>query len=307
MDVIRLGNLQLSLFLMILIGLVLMKRGIIDESGKRCLTDLCVNVIIPCNIIKSCLFPFKGNLFVTCGTILLCGALLQLAFMVLNQFLFNCYPPARKKVLQYGTLVSNSGFLGYPVAEGVYGTLGLFYASVFLIPLRMVMWSVGTSYFMQQPNLSRSATLKKVLTHPCLVAVYLGIAIMVTQVKLPGFFTMTVTYIGNCNAAITMFLIGTILADVPFRTIFNRDSFLYSLLRLLLLPALALGISRLLHLDPVATGIAVLMTGMPAGATTAIFAARYSSDAPFATQLTILSTLLSMLTIFFWCYILPQP
>lgn len=106
MDVIRLGNLQLSLFLMILIGLVLMKRGIIDESGKRCLTDLCVNVIIPCNIIKSCLFPFKGNLFVTCGTILLCGALLQLAFMVLNQFLFNRYPPARKKVLQYGTLVS---------------------------------------------------------------------------------------------------------------------------------------------------------------------------------------------------------
>ena len=93
------------------------------------------------------------------------------------------------------------------------------------------MWSVGTSYFIQQPNLSRSATLKKVLTHPCLVAVYLGIAIMVTQVKLPGFFTMTVTYIGNCNAAITMFLIGTILADVPFRTIFNRDSFLCSLLR----------------------------------------------------------------------------
>lgn len=306
MDIVRLGNLQLSLFLMILIGLYLRKKNIVDESGKRCLTDLVVNVIIPCNIIKSCLMPFEGNIFLTCGRILAAGAILQLLFMGLNHFLFNRYPDTRKKVLQYGTLVSNSGFLGYPVAEGVYGSLGLFYASVFLIPLRMVMWSVGTSYFMAS-HMSRRQVLKKVLTHPCLIGVYIGILIMATQVRLPGFLTMTIQYIGNCNAAVTMFIIGTILADVPLLTIFNRDSFLYSVLRLLLLPALAWGVSAALHLDAVATGIAVLMTGMPAGATTAIFAARYGSDAPFATKLTVLSTLLSMFTILFWCALLPEP
>ncbi|MDD6569669.1 AEC family transporter [Acidaminococcus timonensis] len=306
MDIVRLGNLQLSLFLMILIGLVLRKKNIIDEPGKRCLTDVVVNIIIPCNIIKSCLMPFEGNIFVTCSRILAAGAILQLIFMGLNHFLFNRYPDTRKKVLQYGTLVSNSGFLGYPVAEGVYGSLGLFYASVFLIPLRMVMWSVGTSYFMAS-HMSRRQVLQKVLTHPCLIGVYIGILIMVTQVHLPGFLTMTIKYIGSCNAAITMFIIGTILADVPFLTIFNRDSFLYSVLRLLLLPALAWGVSAALHLDAVATGIAVLMTGMPAGATTAIFAARYGSDAPFATKLTVLSTVLSMFTILFWCAVLPEP
>ncbi len=306
MDIVRLGNLQLSLFLMILIGLVLRKKNIIDEPGKRCLTDVVVNIIIPCNIIKSCLMPFEGNIFVTCSRILAAGAILQLIFMGLNHFLFNRYPDTRKKVLQYGTLVSNSGFLGYPVAEGVYGSLGLFYASVFLIPLRMVMWSVGTSYFMAS-HMSRRQVLQKVLTHPCLIGVYIGILIMVTQVHLPGFLTMTIKYIGSCNAAIPMFIIGTILADVPFLTIFNRDSFLYSILRLLLLPALAWGVSAALHLDAVATGIAVLMTGMPAGATTAIFAARYGSDAPFATNLTVLSTVLSMFTILFWCAVLPEP
>ena len=306
MDIIRLGNLQFSLFLMILIGLVLRKKNIIDEPGKRCLTDVCVDIIIPCNIIKSCLMPFEGNIFLTCGRILGAGAVLQVLFMILNHFLFNRYPDTRKKVLQYGTLVSNSGFLGYPVAEGVYGSLGLFYASVFLIPLRMVMWSVGTSYFMAS-HMSRRQVLQKVLTHPCLIGVYIGILIMVTQVRLPGFLTMTIRYIGNCNAAVTMFIIGTILADVPLLTIFNRDSFLYSVLRLLLLPALAWGVSAVLHLDAVATGIAVLMTGMPAGATTAIFAARYGSDAPFATKLTVLSTLLSMFTILFWCAVLPEP
>lgn len=306
MDIIRLGNLQLSLFLMILIGLFLRKKNIVDEPGKRCLTDVCVDVIIPCNIIKSCLMPFEGNIFETCGRILAAGAILQLIFMGLNHFLFNRYPDTQKKVLQYGTLVSNSGFLGYPVAEGVYGALGLFYASVFLIPLRMVMWSVGTSYFVSQ-QMSRRQVLKKVLTHPCLIAVYFGIFLIVTQIRLPGFLTMTIKYIGSCNAAITMFIVGTILADVPFLTIFNKDSFLYSVLRLLLLPAVAWGVSAALHLDAVATGIAVLMTGMPAGATTAIFAARYGSDAPFATKLTVLSTVLSMFTILLWCAVLPEP
>ena len=51
MDILRLFNLQGSLFLMIRAGLLMKKTGIIDEGGKRCLTDLCVNLIIPCNII----------------------------------------------------------------------------------------------------------------------------------------------------------------------------------------------------------------------------------------------------------------
>lgn len=306
MDILRLGNLQLSLLLLLLTGLFLRKKNIVDEPRKRCLTDVCVNVIIPCNILKSCLMPFEGNIFLTCGRILAAGAMLQVIFMGLNHFLFNRYPDTQKKVLQYGTLVSNSGFLGYPVAEGVYGDLGLFYASVFLIPLRMVMWSVGTSYFMARQE-SRKEVLKKVLTHPCLIAVYIGILLILTQWRPPAFIDMTIRYIGSCNAAITMFIVGTILADVPLWTIFNRDSILYSILRLLLLPALAWGVSAVLGLDAVATGIAVLMTGMPAGATTAIFAARYGSDAPFATKLTVLSTLLSMFTILFWCAVLPEP
>lgn len=306
MDIFRLGNLQMSLFLMIMIGMILTKKGIITEEGKRCITDVCVNVIIPCNVLKSCLVPFKGNLWETFSHIFLCGLILQIIFMILNQFLFKRYSLQQQKVLKYGTLVCNSGFLGYPVAEGVYGPIGLFYASIFLIPLRIVMWSVGMSYFIAQ-NASPKELVKKVMTHPCIIALYCGIAIMVFRPPLPGFLTMSIKYIGDCNASITMFLVGTILADVPLHTIINKDSLLYSLLRLVLLPALAWGVAALLHLDAVALGDAVILTGMPAGATTPIFAARYGGDAPFATKLTVLSTLLSLFTILSWCAVLPSP
>ena len=138
-------TLQGTLFAMILVGMFLRKRGIIDESGKKCLTDLCVNVIIPCSSVKSCLVAFDPGLIRTGGLLLAVGFALQLLCVVLNKFLYNRYGNQQKKVLQYCTLVSNGGFLGNPVAEGVYGDMGLLYASLFLIPMRVVMWSMGTS------------------------------------------------------------------------------------------------------------------------------------------------------------------
>lgn len=50
-------------------------------------------------------------------------------------------------MLQYCTIVLMSGFLGNPIAEGIYNEVGVLYTSIFLIPMRIVMWSVGTTYF----------------------------------------------------------------------------------------------------------------------------------------------------------------
>ena len=166
--------------------------------------------------------------------------------------------------------------------------MGLLYASIFLIPMRVVMWSAGTSYFVGGGS-DRKKVLRNVLTHPCLVGVYIGMFLMATQLQLPGVLKSTVTYIGNCNSALTMFIIGTILTDVKLREIINPTALKFSVLRL------AAG------LDSVAAGVAVIMTGMPAGATAAIFAARYDSDAPFAAKTVVLTTLISMITIPAWC------
>ena len=296
-------SLQGTLFAMMLIGAWLKKRGIIDENGKRCLTDLCVNIIIPCNIFRSCLIEFNMEIFRACGLLLLSAVLLQMLCLLLNRFLFNHYPPQRKKVLQYCTIVPMSGFLGNPIAEGLYDSLGVLYTSIFLIPMRIVMWSVGTTYFVADAKVEKKKVIRNILTHPCLMAVYLGLICMVTQIPLPAVITKTVGYVGSCNSAMTMFIVGTILADVKLSTIVNKDTVLFSIFRLLLLPAVALGAGMLLGLDTVALGVSVLMTGMPAGATAAIFAARYGSDANFATRCVVFTTLVSMVTLPLWCMV----
>lgn len=303
MDILSLFSLQGTLFAMMLVGALLKKRGVIDENGKRCLTDLCVNVVIPCNIFKSCLIEFNMDIFRSCTMLLLSAIILQLLCLGLNRFLFNLYPSQRKKVLQYCTIVPMSGFLGNPIAEGIYDELGVLYTSIFLIPMRIVMWSVGITYFVADEVTDKKKVLKNVATHPCLVAIYLGLLCMVTQIRLPSVITETVRYIGNCNSALTMFIVGTILADVKLTTIFNRHTALFSLFRLAVLPAAALGVGMILGLERVSLGVSVLMTGMPAGATAAIFAARYNSDAPFATQCVVTTTLASMVTLPVWCYL----
>ena len=71
------------------------------------------------------------------------------------------------------------------------------------------MWSAGVSYFTECP--SKKEVVKKVLKHPCIVAVEIGIVLMVTQVQLPGFLSSAIENVGGCTTAITMMLIGTIL------------------------------------------------------------------------------------------------
>lgn len=300
MSIVELGSLQLTLFALMLTGAVLKKRGVIDEAGKRCLSDLCINIVIPCNIFKSCLIQFNMDILRSCSLLLLSAVLMQVLCLLLNRSLFERYDSQRKKVLQYCTIVPMSGFLGNPIAEGIYDQVGVLYTSIFLIPMRIVMWSMGTSYFVAGEGTDKKKVLKNVLTHPCLVAIYLGILCMVTQIQLPSVITETVRYIGNCNSALSMFIVGTILTDVPLQSIFSRDTVLFSVLRLGLLPAAALGLGLLLGLETAPLGVSVLMTGMPAGATAAIFAAKYGSDAPFATRCVVFTTLLSMVTLPLW-------
>lgn len=304
MEIFELFQLQGTLFAMMLVGALLKRRGMIDENGKRCLTDLCVNVIIPCNIFKSCLIEFNIGIFRSCSLLLLSAIAMQVICLLLNQWIFNRYPVQRKKVLQYCTIVSMSGFLGNPIVEGIYNETGVMYASIFMIPMRIVMWSVGTTYFVANSVVDKKKVMKNVLTHPCLMAVYLGLICMITQLPLPTVVTETVRYIGSCNSAISMFIIGTLLADVKLSSIVNRDTAAFSVFRLGILPAVALGLGFLLGLDRMPLGISVLLTGMPAGATAAIFAARYESDAMFATRCVVLTTLLSMLTLPVWCYVI---
>lgn len=170
------------------------------------------------------------------------------------------------------------------------------------------MWTVGVSFFTE--GTSKKAVIKKVMTHPCMIAVYIGLFFTIPQVELPVFLDNTIHTIGNCTTALTMLMIGTILAEADLKSMTTKMTLKFSAVRLILLPLLTLIGCYLANTDPVLTGISVILVAMPAGTTTVIFAVKYDGDEEFATKCVVLTTLLSMVMIPIWYmivnYVMPM-
>lgn len=219
----------------------------------------------------------------------------------LGKLLYRFAAELRRKVLQYATLCSSAGFMGNPIVEGIYGAQGLFYASIYLIPLRFFMWSAGLSCF---THTTARETLKKLALHPCIIAVWIGFALMLTQAPLPAAIERTLSYLSACMLHVSILIIGSILAGVNPGRVFDPLTLYFCAVRLLGIPLLTLLVCRLLQTDALVTGVCVVLAGMPAGSTTAILAEKYGGDAQYASACVLVSTLLSLVTIPLLCWLM---
>lgn len=294
--------LQLTMLILIIVGVIVKKLNIISPEGQKNINDLVIYLVLPCNIVKSFLIECDGDTFRQFALVLLLSLAVQAVSVVLGRILYGRKEIGHRMSLQYGVICSNAGFLGNPVAEGVFGPVGLAMASIYLIPMRVMMWSSGIAIYTQTKDWR--ATVKKVATHPCILACVLGLILMVSQWQLPEVILKPLATIGSCNTALSMMVIGMILADADVRTLFDKEIFAYSLLRLLLMPAALYAVCLFLKIPALVSGVCVILTAMPAGATTSILASKYHADELFATKLVVASTVLSMLTIPVWSVVL---
>ena len=293
---------QGMLFLTMLIGYIFGKKGLADDNGKSLLTDLVLFVTLPGSILKSFQIEFNHQILIACMTIAIAGVVIQIGSSILGMFLYNHYGESRKKVLQYATICSNAGILGNPIAEGIFGQMGMMYASIYVIPQRIFMWSVGLTYFTEAPD--KKTLCKKVATHPCILAVVIGFIMMVTQIQLPGVLNVTIKNIAGANTFLAMSLVGVILSRVKLTEIVDRDIIYYGFIRLVFIPLLVYIGCRLAAVDELVTGVSVVLAAMPAASTTAIIASKYKKDETFATRCVVSTTLLSLVTVPVWCLFL---
>ena len=302
MNLSGLLEMQGMLIALTILGAILTKIGIIKAEGKRLLTDLVIFVTLPAAIIESFMIELSMQILYNSIAIIGVSFGLQIGCVILAKLVFSKYKLKRRKVLQYATVCANSGIMGNPIAESAFGGIGLLLASMYLIPQRIFMWSVGLSYF-TNTNRKRDV-IKKVATHPCIIAIIFGIFMAAIKLKLPGFLNETIISVANANTAVSMLLIGSILVSIPLYTIVNFSTLFFSFIRLIIIPALTLAFCLLLRVETTVAGVSVLLSAMPAASTTAVLANKYKMDEIFATKIVVLSTILSVLTAPVWCYII---
>ncbi len=291
---LRLLNTQMVLFVYILVGMYARKKAFITKDNQQQLIDLILKILMPCMIFSSYDQKITLDVMKKAAMIITIAFSICIAAIYLGKLLYRKYPYEKSSIMKYGTIVNNSGFAGLPICSEIFGEVGLFYASFFLIPNRIFMWTAGISLFEKADNKTKW---KNVLLNPNIIAVEVGLLFSIFSIRLPSFINYSIEHIGATVSPISMMVVGAILADVDLKTIFDKSVFYMASIRLVLLPLLTLGIATLFHLDSTVSGIALVLTSMPVGTTTALLAAKYNADVNFASKCVFVTTMLSLITV----------
>jgi predicted permease len=302
-DVIgELAGQQLIMLLLALGGCVLFKLGLIPKTSMGSIINMTICLFLPCNILYAFLVSFDMHMLRSFAAVFLIASFIQVVSLVFAKFLYNRYAPDKKSVLQFATSNSNSILLGVPVAESIYGNIGMSYASIYTIPGRIVLWSAGVAYFTKP--MGKRAILKVSLTHPCMVAVFLGFVFALFNVQFPAPILSALNQFGACTTPVSMIVIGATLAEVKLRDLADASVLFLALIRLGVLPLIVYAVCRLFSLSTEVTGISVLLTAMPAGATTTIMAGKYNGNTAFASKCVVITTILSFVSTILWSMVL---
>lgn len=291
---LAMANIQASLFIYLIVGYFLRRRKVISDETRLTLSNLVLYVMLPCWVFESFNMDIEAAQLFSASVFLLVSLAVCVVSYILGKLIYFKFPASKRTIMQYGTLIPNSVFAGLPIVRSAYGALGLFYATVFIIPLRVFMWSVGISMFCEADFKTKC---KNVMLNPGIIAVILGLLRLFLHIPVPSFVDTALINIGDCTTALSMMIVGMVLSDIDPRSVFDPGAFYSSFIRLVFLPVGLLFSLKLSGFDPIMTGTAVILTGMPFGSTTAILAQRYGADSEFASKCIFISTVLSLFTI----------
>lgn len=296
-DFLLMADIQATQLIFILVGLGLRRLKLMSDELRNGLSSLMVNLFLPCMVLDSFAQDIGNDQLLGAMGLLGVAAGMCAVAIGVGKLLYGRKPRDHGTVLRYGTMIPNAGFAGIPLMRDAFGQMGAFYASIFVIPIRACIWSVGVAMFSVEKEPHR---IRKILLNPCLVTVYIGLIRLVTHFPVPGFLDRAIASIGDCCGSVSMIFIGGVLADTHLKGLFSKEIFSFSFVRLVLMPGLTLLILRLIRFDPVMSSTAVVLMGMPMAATAPVLATKYHANAKFAAQCLFVSTFLSLITIPLW-------
>lgn len=266
-----------------------------NKEVSKGVTEILLNIAIPAIAISSFNQNLPASALSSAIILLIFAVVSNVLSALLGAFLFRKYPTNQKVVMQFIIVFTNCGFMGYPVMESIFGSIGVFYASIYGIVFNLFLWTYGRMLF---TGVSNWQTLKKALVNPGTLSTLFGLVLLLTPLKLPAFAANLTTTVGGLTSPLAMIVIGAMLAEVKFSEMFHGIHIYYgSFLRLLLLPATAFLVLKLLHVDHLTMAACVMLTAMPAASNSVIFAEKFEGDSLLASRIVVLSTVLSIITI----------
>ena len=286
------------IFLLMLLGALARQLGFLSPTTINDLTNLVLYFLSPLVIIKAFLAPFSvTRLKIFCLTLV--GVVITyLVTILLAKLAFAKVKDANlRRIATYGSIYSNNGFMGIPLAQALFGSTGVFYGVVSMVGFNAFNWTHGVAMFKKQSG-APLTRLKRVLANPNLIAIALGIVIFTVQIPVPSMLTSFLDYASAVFTPLSMIIIGSNLAGMRRADLkVPPDLGVTILLRNLVFPALTIVILKCLGLTGVPLMTTVILAACPVAGLVVLFTLQAKGDARPATVVMSVSTLLSLVTI----------
>lgn len=286
-----------QLFLILLMGYLVVRVGLLRPEDSRVLSVIMVYLVMPCMILNA--FQIDNTPEVRTGIAysFVVAGIMHLLFLALTALLKK---PLKLDVIERCAVIySNASALVIPLLEATLGSEYVVYSCGFIIVQLVLLWTHASSLLQG----SSALDWKKVLTNINMIAIVAGALLYWFRVVLPAPLQNTMSTVGNMMGPMGMLLAGMAIAEKPLREVFcTRRNYLPTVLRLVVCPLVVLVLLWVCHASSwVADGKNILMTVYlaaitPACATVTSMAQLYDRDAAHSSALYVLTTLLSIVS-----------
>lgn len=283
------------LFILIAVGFVCGKINLIKDSSAKILTDIVLYLATPCVMVQAFQrVSFSPELIVNLGIAVLCAVLIQVLSIFAARAVFRNKDESRRKVMQFGTIFSNCGFMSLPLQQAILGDNGVFYGSVFVAVFNILVWSYG---LVDMSGDKGNLTFKRIILNPGVVGAFFAALFFFLRIQLPEIVMSPISYLSSLNTPVPMLVIGVHLSQVKFSKAL-RDAGIYAVtgMRLLAIPLVSLLCMRLCGVGGDILISCTIAACAPVAATTTMFATKFDRDVDLSVGLVSITTLFSILT-----------
>ena len=291
---ITVGTQVLELFILIALGFLCGKVGMLNDKAVKSITDIVLYMVCPCVIVKNFIRPFDQGML--SGLLLAAAAAMciHIVSAVIAMLVFHDKKPERNRVYRFALIFSNCGYMSLPMQQAILGSDGVFFGAVYIVIFNVVMW---TFVVRLSSGSGKDLSAGKILLNPCIISMAAGLVIFLTSLPVPQLIEEPVSFMANLNTPLPMMVVGYYLSKAKILDAFrDGKGFICVLLRLIAIPLLTFGGMMLCGIRGTVLISCVIAASAPAAAATTMFAAKFDNDAELSVNLVTLSTLLSVIT-----------
>ena len=289
-----------TLFALVVVGYVAGKLGYLGGDFDRQLSRLVINITCPALILSSAMTgELPDRQFIL--PLLLISTLTYIVLTAVAFFLPRYLTKHREDegAIGFALMFGNVGFMGYPVVASIFGHEAVFYAAVLNVVNTFAVFTVGTVLITGKNEVEGNRFEKKVLYSTPMLAAYLTMLIVALRIdNIPQYISQPLTMLGNITVPAALLIIGSSMSQLSLRSLMgNSTVYMTTALRLAVLPLAVYYLMTALGFSPFVVNINTVVIAMPVATYGTILCLKYEKDTTMITEVTFITTLLSMLTI----------